>query len=203
MEPVTFPAVRVSLPIPRETSPVESAPAELPASAEVEPVIQESEKEDVLTSPVLPQEETVDPGPSPVPEPLVPTLAGNTPVSAEVEKQGQRESYSPVNSASLLPKESADTGFSGTKLENLNLEGARMPAPSYPSKARRLEWEGDVTVSFMINNKGRVESINVEDSSGYDLLDETVIKTVQKAWRFPKQEEAVRVWKTFSFRLIS
>ena len=92
--------------------------------------------------------------------------------------------------------------YEGMELDALSFARARMPKPLYPDQARRLEWEGDVTVSFTINLRGKAEDVVVEQSSGYPLLDQTVVDTVKKGWRFPRREEILRVWKTFSFRLI-
>ncbi|OQY30772.1 MAG: hypothetical protein B6241_15350 [Spirochaetaceae bacterium 4572_59] len=109
-----------------------------------------------------------------------------------------------LETAEPFPEPGVYSGvYSGQKLEDLDFSGAvRMPAPVYPSRARKMEWEGDVTVSFVINKKGKIESIIIEESTGYELLDKTVFNTVKKGWRFPRRDDPVRVWKTFSFRLI-
>jgi protein TonB len=87
-------------------------------------------------------------------------------------------------------------------LDTLDLEGARMPAPVYPSMAKQMGWEGDVSIIFTINSKGRAEEIVIEQSSGHELLDQSVLTTVKKHWRFPKGGDPLRVRKEFSFRLI-
>ena len=165
-------------------------PKETPPEPEVEKVLLEE----------TPAEE---PHPVEKDETVIPAETADSPAeidAAELSDPVAAEATSIETGAPAAPVEPL---YTGTRLDSLNLEGARMPAPSYPSKAKRMEWEGDVTVSFVINCKGRVESITLEDSSGYDILDETVMRTVSRAWRFPKRDEAAHVWKTFAFRLIS
>ena len=86
-------------------------------------------------------------------------------------------------------------------LSDYGAEGARLVPPSYPRRARELGWEGDVTLVFSIDEKGRTGNVRILRSSGYELLDETALETVEKAWRFPRGVPAEAVWKTFSFRL--
>jgi TonB family C-terminal domain len=54
---------------------------------------------------------------------------------------------------------------------------------SYPQEARRKGWEGVVKVEATIGNNGRVEKINLIQSSGYKVLDDSALKAVRK-WRY-------------------
>ncbi len=57
------------------------------------------------------------------------------------------------------------------------------PAPPYPEAARRRQMQGTVVLSAMVNGHGRVDSLNVQASSGYDLLDRAALRAV-KDWLF-------------------
>jgi protein TonB len=56
----------------------------------------------------------------------------------------------------------------------------------YPPAARRLGWKGAVTVSFVVLENGAAQNIKVIKSSGHDILDQAVIKTIQQTQPFPK-----------------
>jgi protein TonB len=55
--------------------------------------------------------------------------------------------------------------------------------PPYPRMARQLGQEGRVILSVEINAGGLVQSVTVLKSSGYKLLDDAAVKTVQ-GWIF-------------------
>lgn len=50
----------------------------------------------------------------------------------------------------------------------------------YPLAARRLNHEGSVVVSFVIDGQGRFSQLEVERSSGSDLLDEAALECVSQ-----------------------
>lgn len=56
----------------------------------------------------------------------------------------------------------------------------------YPSMARKMGWEGRVTVSFVISESGRAGSLKVVQSSGYSILDDNVIDTIKEVQPFPR-----------------
>lgn len=136
-----------------------------------------------------------------VPEESIDTVKMAEAVSPE-DSQSKQSTSSWDNSGEGASALSETAAFPGVSLDNLNLSNARVPLPSYPVQAKKMEWEGDVTVSFVINEKGRVESFVIEESSGYELLDQAVADMVMKGWRFPRREAPLQVWKTFSFKLI-
>ncbi|MDA3956688.1 energy transducer TonB [Oceanispirochaeta sp.] len=193
-----FQKVKVSFTSIKEQKP-EIAPPEIqsvsePMEVEESPVVPVQIKETpVLESPV-PE--------SPVPE--SPAVAVVEPVSKPLpeikealQPQGTQERHVLVPTPQVV-----DAAPGEPSLDDLNLEGARMPPPVYPSMAKQMGWEGDVTIIFTINSKGRVEEIVIDQSSGHDLLDQSVLTTVQKYWRFPRGGDPLRVRKDFSFRLI-
>jgi len=57
------------------------------------------------------------------------------------------------------------------------------PRPTYPRRALRLGWQGTVVCTLTIGADGLVHGVFVLQSSGHDLLDETVVRTL-RTWRF-------------------
>ena len=57
------------------------------------------------------------------------------------------------------------------------------PAPLYPHIAKRRGWEGKVLIKVFVESDGTPSKIEVQDSSGYKILDDSAMKTVY-TWRF-------------------
>ena len=57
------------------------------------------------------------------------------------------------------------------------------PAPTYPDEARRQGQEGVVLLSVDVDSSGRVNELNIKQSSGYALLDDSAVRAVRR-WRF-------------------
>ncbi|MCX7826904.1 MAG: energy transducer TonB, partial [Verrucomicrobiae bacterium] len=60
---------------------------------------------------------------------------------------------------------------------------ARTPLPEYPRVARNNRWEGVVVLRVEVLQDGRVGRVELAQSSGHDILDESAIKAVHH-WRF-------------------
>ena len=71
----------------------------------------------------------------------------------------------------------------------------------YPYAARRIGWKGSVTVAFVILENGNVEAIRVTHSSGHDLLDQSVLKTVRALQPFPRPPVRAELIIPIAFRL--
>jgi protein TonB len=70
------------------------------------------------------------------------------------------------------------------------------PKPPYPEVARRRGYEGTVRLKVEVLATGGVESIGVQESSGYEILDRSALKTV-KHWKFmPAQYGGIPVKST-------
>lgn len=59
----------------------------------------------------------------------------------------------------------------------------RNPAPEYPALAQRRGWEGRVLLRVRVLASGKPSEIQIQQSSGRDLLDEAAIQAVQR-WSF-------------------
>ena len=57
------------------------------------------------------------------------------------------------------------------------------PKPPYPEIARRRGYEGTVRLEVEVLASGKVGKIWVKESSGYEILDRSALKTIQD-WRF-------------------
>lgn len=57
------------------------------------------------------------------------------------------------------------------------------PLPEYPRLARKKHWEGVVWLLVDVSPDGFVDGLQVEETSGYKLLDRAAKRTVRK-WRF-------------------
>lgn len=72
----------------------------------------------------------------------------------------------------------------------------------YPKMAQKLKIQGEVKVSFTLEKDGRVESVKVIESSGFDILDEDAIALINKtASSFPKPTKSVRISVPLSYVL--
>ncbi|MFO7569323.1 MAG: energy transducer TonB [Smithellaceae bacterium] len=56
----------------------------------------------------------------------------------------------------------------------------------YPSAARRMGWKGQLTVAFVICEKGHVREIRIVESSGHKILDDNAVKTIRRIAPFPR-----------------
>jgi TonB family protein len=57
------------------------------------------------------------------------------------------------------------------------------PQPIYPASAKRRQQQGTVTVTVTVNKQGYVSQLNVSHSSGFSVLDQSVLQTVAR-WQF-------------------
>lgn len=90
----------------------------------------------------------------------------------------------------------ASAGGSGDSVERVKMKYLKtnfvyirdliMKNISYPYEARRMGWEGKVTVSFVVAKNGYVDSIKIEDSSGFEVLDKNAEETIKMVCPFPK-----------------
>jgi len=56
---------------------------------------------------------------------------------------------------------------------------------NYPDAARRMGWRGKVVLSFIITADGSVRALKIIQSSGYKMLDNDAVESVQGAVPFP------------------
>jgi protein TonB len=66
-------------------------------------------------------------------------------------------------------------------------------AKRYPRMARKMGTEGQATVRFRIKTDGKVEGVELMESSGSEILDQASIETVQRAVPLPYKEGWLKV----------
>ncbi len=76
--------------------------------------------------------------------------------------------------------------------------------PDYPQASIRLGEEGVVGVNLYITEDGRVAEAKLEKSSGFERLDEAVIKHVPRSWKFipcMQGDKPVACWYPMNVRM--
>lgn len=154
-------------PVPPEKKPAPAAPKPAPPKpAPPKPVLKPRVAPAVPSSPKPesspPREEARPVQPAPPAPPVVtrpaPPPAKPAPAPAPIEDQ-------PITQAS----------FTAAYLHN--------PKPDYPAAAKQRGWEGTVKLMVKVSAAGSPDKINIHQSSGYDLLDQSAIDAVRR-WRF-------------------
>jgi len=73
---------------------------------------------------------------------------------------------------------------------------------SYPYIAKKMSWEGRVTLSFIIKGDGNVEDICLEQSSGFAVLDDNAKETVRNTAPFPPPVVEAKIILPIVYRLL-
>ncbi len=127
--------------------------------------------------------------PPPLPEPKEKTSEETK--DAVQEKALEEFSIAPAKSSHAESSKEADVSEKSNSsplavastVVNASPLYAHNPIPEYPTVAKRRHWEGIVTLSVEVTARGTVASIQLLESSGYDILDKTAVQAV-KTWRF-------------------
>lgn len=168
--PLEEPA-KVALPIkPESVEPVEK------------PIMPLPEKEESL-----PEAQIQPVQPATVPEaekPVLPVQKEET-IAAEIatDNSGSEAVSEPVKAAvaAVLP-ENPGVPLTGTVQEAFPRYRLNSPPP-YPGMARKRGQQGTVILQVLVNREGGVDDLQVEESSGFGLLDRAAVKAVRK-WHF-------------------
>ncbi|ACT59099.1 energy transducer TonB [Hirschia baltica] len=73
-------------------------------------------------------------------------------------------------------------------------------APEYPRGAERRELEGSVSLSFDVNDAGKVENVAVTDASIPGVFDAAAIKALSQ-WKFESGSPDAGINVTINFQL--
>ena len=148
-----------------ETPEILPAPPELPELAALAPL------PDIPDLPALPQP-SAKPSPQATSRPTAPATSPRQSRSATGTPGSGRPSAGSSSSSSSGPSDSS------------RLAAGRMPAPAYPSEARRKGQTGTVLIEFTVDASGRVISAYAKSPSPWPLLNEEAVRTVRR-WKFP------------------
>ena len=93
-----------------------------------------------------------------------------------------------ISQAALEAHEALDEYISEAGREDEELQMARPlyrenPPPEYPRRARQRNQQGKVILEVLVNSRGRVEEMEVAESSGYSILDRAA-KDAVRDWVF-------------------
>lgn len=138
--------------------------------------------------PEMPQLAALDPLPEvpdlpPAPEPVDPPRSRSASRTATSASRPPRPAPR-ASSAQSAAQGTATGAATGAMSPDARLAGGRMPAPRYPSEARRLGQTGTLVVEFTIDTSGRVISAYAKNPSPWPLLNEEAVRTVRR-WKFP------------------
>jgi protein TonB len=125
----------------------------------------------------------VEPPKKPLPKPITkkaPPIVQKSPDFAPVEPvsapQPTPAAASPAPAATAPAVEHfTEANFKANYLTN--------PKPEYPSIAKSRGWTGKVMLRVQVSPEGTANSVDVETSSGHEMLDEAAIDAVKK-WKF-------------------
>lgn len=105
-------------------------------------------------------------------------------------KQSQTEPISektPIANAATAegPKKSEQKSEPEITFEppRFNADYLHNPAPEYPGTSRRRGEQGRLTLKVVVNTNGDAESVQLDKSSGFELLDKAALNAV-KNWKF-------------------
>ena len=90
----------------------------------------------------------------------------------------------PASSTPAQGGASNGSGGAATMSNASRLAAGRMPAPNYPSAARRGGQTGTVLVEFTVDSSGKVISAHAKKPSPWPILNEEAVRTVRR-WKFP------------------
>jgi protein TonB len=124
----------------------------------------------------------VEPPKKPLPKPITkkaPPIVQKSPDFAPVEPVSAPQ---PTPPAAASPAPSAPTVEHFTEA-NFKANYLSNPKPEYPSIAKSRGWTGKVMLRVQVSPEGTATSIEVETSSGHEMLDESAIEAVKK-WKF-------------------
>ncbi len=160
LPPVPMP-VAVSIEFAQPPAPPVEQPAEPPAPAEAPP-------------PVI---DEVAPPPPPKPKPVV---RKKPPVQSKPAPSAPRAAEHPL---STLPAAKPAPAPAPLVPPSANAAYLRNPAPDYPAAALKRGWQGTVLLQVQVRADGTPQSVRLQKSSGYGVLDEAAKAAVQR-WTF-------------------
>ncbi len=124
-------------------------------------------------------------------EPEVPAVAGTSSAPGEVASAslGGRDGNGGGGGGS-----GGFGGGDGSGSAFAHVEYGRNPGPVYPVEARRRAQQGTVLLRVQVGIDGSVERVEIAQSSGFDMLDDSAVETVRRRWRFvPARRDGIAV----------
>ncbi len=171
-----------------------------PAAPPVNPT-----KKDATSAEEIPVDEALRSQKAVVTEDAQQEEAGNIPVPADTaadeEDTEAVEKPTRDTSTNSMKYTTSDTKDFPSKDFSVLSSGMHLPRPDYPPAARRWGYEGTVRARIVISAHGKVEKVIIEESSGYPILDDAVIRTITDLWEFNPPGGEISILKEFEFTL--
>jgi TonB family protein len=133
-------------------------------------------------------------------------------VTAPASDDGSSQPGVKSGTSSGIPGESRDASGFGSSDINDGASGnpgdgklvilprrIHAPKPDYPPVAKKNNWQGVTILRALIKTDGTIGAISVFQSSGYDVLDRSALKTVKTKWRY---QPALRRGTPVEWRLL-
>ncbi len=169
-----------------------AAPAELVTEDHIS--MKESPKPVEREEPVIPE-----PNDMPLPQHDLEEQKSPEPKIPEEKKevQAMANTLFQGDGSSPIPGKDATTFYSaGGAITEVRPNYLKNQAPPYPWEARQRGWQGVIILKIDVDTSGKPTKVKKEKSSGYDILDESAVRTVRK-WRFrPAQLGAIPIEST-------
>ncbi len=83
-------------------------------------------------------------------------------------------------------------------ISDANLQVTRRVEPTYPPASRRAGEQGSVVVNVLVDERGHPQQVKLQNSSGYDKLDQAALQAIQR-WVFNpavRGSQKVTAWTT-------
>ena len=116
-------------------------------------------------------------------------------IAAAAHKKPRRAHHTAAHSSAKLSAKPYGAGLNEEQsLSALASEisrklGSSIQADDYPDQARREGWSGTTRVDVQVGSDGKIKQVSVQQSSGFELLDEHAVRMVDriKLWWIPQR----------------
>lgn len=126
------------------------------------------------------------PRPTPAAAPAAPAAAGAAPTAMPAQSEAPREPVPPPPPGVGLPDQASLLARYGSRLSELL---ARQQ--EYPRLALMRGWEGEVRLRLRVARRGNLVAVNLDRSSGFDVLDQHALALVQRLSELPPLPEGL------------
>lgn len=117
----------------------------------------------------------------PAPEPVAVQHTAQPAITSVAEPSSNTRASDPIgtNNAKTTPTVAAPK----VELPSSDADYLNNPKPPYPALSKRMGEQGRVVVRALIGTDGRAQEVQVQQSSGFDRLDQTAL-TAARQWRY-------------------
>ncbi|MED5611123.1 energy transducer TonB [Pseudomonas sp. JH-2] len=202
--------------LPPKPEPVKEPPAAAPEPQPPQPTPPEPVVEPPKPEPPKPTPKPVEkavpkkapkpkPKPKPEPEPVEQAQAQPTPPAPPPPPAAPTVGQSTPGAQAAPTGTQGPAGLPTGSLNDSDIKPLRMDSPKYPLMAQRRGIEGHVKVLFTITADGRIDDIQVLDSSPPRMFD-SAVRQAMDTWRFEPRVSGGRIvarqaTKVFYFKL--